>query len=265
MLAIADSSQGSACAAGGCHSSIPDANRSTRKDARRHRGASSLAASLDERYMAKQPFRVTDRPCKREPSNIPFARSVPNEITRFILHLKGGRDKEGIYNPQSLIDPFEIPHANRGRHSSPYLVTLLELSNRVSVSLKAGAVNRVDARKEARVPGFEGSIPNPQDLPEARYDLGSGVDRCGGWRTRRLWHRRLGRGRTHRFPVAAGDEERGNGDHDHQGGRGRRDPDGAGGAARGGGRWGWIVLELHGVPLGEGRMVDGPEGAYNRQ
>jgi hypothetical protein len=265
MLAMADSPQGSACAAGGCHSSIPDVNRSTRKDARTHRGARSLAASLDERYMAKQPFCVTDRPCKREPSDIPFARSSPNEITRFILHLKGGCDKESIYNPQSLIDLFEILHANRSRHSSPYLVTLLELSNRVSVSLEAGAVNRVDARKEARVPGFEGPIPNLQDLPKAGDHLRLGVDRCGGWGNRGLWDRRPGRWGTHGLAVTAGDEERGNGDHDQQGGRRCRDPDGAGGAARGGGRWGWIILELHGVPLGEGRMVEALQGAYNRQ
>src|SRR5918995_5844436 len=108
MLAMADSPQGSACAAGGCHSSIPDVTRSTGRDARKHRGASSLATSLDERYMPEKPFRVTDWPCKSEPSDVPFARSLPNEITRFILHLKGGCDKESVYNPQSLIDLFEI-------------------------------------------------------------------------------------------------------------------------------------------------------------
>ena len=104
--------------------------------------------------MAKQPFFVADRPCKREPSEIPFARSRPNGITRFILHLEGSCDEKGIDNPQSLIDPFEILHTDGGRDSSPYLVTLLELSNRVSVSLEAGAINGVDAQKEACVPSL---------------------------------------------------------------------------------------------------------------
>jgi hypothetical protein len=177
MLAIADSPHGSAYPAGGSHSSVPGVTRRTRSNLRNHRRASSLAASLDERYVAQEPFLVTDRPSKREPSEIPFAGSLPNEITRFILHLKGSCDKKGVDDPQSLVDLFELLHADGSRHPSPYLATLPEPSNRVSISLEARAVDGVDARQEARVPGFEGSIADPQDLVEAGDDLGLGVDR----------------------------------------------------------------------------------------
>src|SRR6266545_1393727 len=228
-----------------------------RKSPRRHRSASSLAASFDERYVAKQPFLVTNRPSKCEPSEIPFARIIPNEITGFILHLKGSRDKKGVDNPQSLVYLFELLRTNRGRHSSPHFATLPEPSNRVSISLEARAVDRVDARKEARVPGFEGSIPNPQDLSEAGDDLGSGVDRGGGWGGRGLRRGRLGHGGPRRFAVAAGHEDRDHGGHDQQCDYGCRHPSGAGGAVAGR-RRSWMVIELHGVPLGEGRMVEGP-------
>src|SRR6266508_2210118 len=256
MLAIADWPHGSAYAAEGSNSSVPGVNRRMRKSPRRHRSASSLAASFDERYVAKQPFLVTNRPSKCEPSEIPFARIIPNEITGFILHLKGSRDKKGVDNPQSLVYLFELLHTNRGRHSSPHFATLPEPSNRVSISLEARAVDRVDARKEARVPGFEGSIPNPQDLSEAGDDLGSGVDRGGGWGGRGLRRGRLGHGGPGRFAVAAGHEDRDHGGHDQQCDYGCRHPSGAGGAVAGR-RRSWMVIELHGVPLGEGRMVEG--------
>jgi hypothetical protein len=264
---MADSPHGSAYPGGGSHSSVPEVSRRTRTNLRNHRRASSLAASFDERYVAQEPFLVTDRPSKREPSEIPFAGSLPNEITRFILHLKGSCDKKGVDNPQSLVDLFELLHADGSRHPSPYLATLPEPSDRVSIPLEAGAVDGVDARQEARIPRFEGSISDPQDLAEAGDDLGLGVDRGGGWRGRGLWRRRRGRrGGPCRFAVAASHQDRNRGDHDQECGRRGHDPRGAVGGAAGRWRWwGWVVLELHGVPRGEGRMVEPRQGTYNRQ
>jgi hypothetical protein len=214
--------------------------------------------------VAKEPFLIAGRPSKREPGEIPFSGSCANEFTSFILHLEGSCDEKGVDNPQSVVDSFEFPHADRSRHPAPHLAALLQPSNCVLVSLEAGAVDGVDTRQETGVPGFEGSIANLQDLLEAGDDLGSGsmvvvaagavlggADSGGGSEAAGGSPPRVAKtaamaAASSALRIAAVQTA-------------REGPRGVGG---GGAGWSWSCMASL---LGEGRMVGARQGAYNRQ